>query len=125
MALERFLKIRCKDRLGLKGFDSGKPYFMQFTMKVTPEEFFEILLDEASQPIEPLELVYPKEVPIFEKYDEYVPEELVRKGFAYGVLDIEGMLKRIREWAVFAKIEYRDKNQAEARYLYEKPQKVK
>lgn len=123
MALERFLKIRCRDRLGLKGFDSGKPYFMQFTMQVSPEEFFAILLDEASQPIEPLELVYPKEVPIFEKYDEYVPEELIRKGFAYGVLDIEGMLKRVREWAPYARITGRDKRQIEERYLYEKPQK--
>ena len=31
LALERFLKIRCKDRLGLKGFDSLRPYYMQFT----------------------------------------------------------------------------------------------
>ena len=125
MALERFLKIRCKERLGLKGFDSGKPYFMQFTMKVTPEEFFEILLDEASQPIEPMELVYPKEVPIFEKYDEYVPEELVRKGFAYGVLDIQGMIKRIREWAPYARIGHRETKPVEARYLYEKTKESK
>ncbi len=45
-----------------------------------------------------MELVYPKEVPIFEKYDEYVPDELVRKGFALGVLDVAGMMDRIMEW---------------------------
>ena len=38
-------------------------------------------------------------MPLFEKYDEFLPDELVRKGFAYGVLDIDGMKSRIRSWA--------------------------
>ena len=46
-----------------------------------------------------MELLYPDEVPVFEKYDEYVPDELVRKGFAYGVLDIEGMRRRVLGWS--------------------------
>ena len=49
-----------------------------------------------------MELVYPKEIPVFEKYDEYVPPELVRKGFACGVLDIAGMKSRIQSWKKFA-----------------------
>ena len=98
LALERFLKIRCADRLGLKGLDSVRPYYMQFTMKVSEEEFFEIVKEEAEKEFDPLELVYPGENPVFEKYDQYVPEELVRKGFAYGVLDIEGMKKRVLGW---------------------------
>ena len=43
-------------------------------------------------------LVYPKELPLFDKYDEYLPEELVRKGFAYGVLDLGEMKKVILNW---------------------------
>ncbi len=50
-----------------------------------------------------MELVYEKEVPVFEKYDEYVSEELVRKGFAYGVLEIDTMKKRIDSWEKFVK----------------------
>ena len=38
---------------------------------------------------------------MFEKYDEYVPEELVRKGFAYGVLDVQGMRRRVAEWRAY------------------------
>ena len=98
LALERFLKIRCAKRLGLKGLNPSRPYYMQFTMKVTEEEFFEIVTEEAEKGIDPMELLYPKENPVFEKYDVYVPEELIRKGFAYGVLDMEGMLKRVMEW---------------------------
>ena len=43
-------------------------------------------------------LVYPNEVPVFEKYDEYVPAELTKKGFACGVLDVRGMKERVRSW---------------------------
>ena len=98
LALERFLKLRCGQRLGLKGLQSSRPYYMQFTMQVSEAEFYEIVSLEAEKEIDPLELVYEKEVPVFEKYDEYVPEELVRKGFACGVLDMEGMKQRVLSW---------------------------
>ncbi len=98
LALERFLKLRCAPRLGLKGMDTSRPYYLQFTMQVGEEEFYRIVSEEAAKDFDPLELVYPKEVPVFEKYDEYVPEELVRKGFARGVLDTESMKKRLRSW---------------------------
>ena len=70
-------------------------------MDAGPEEFFETLGKEAAIAIDPMELVYPGEVPYFEKYDLLLPKELVRKGFAYGVLDIQGMLKRVSEWTGF------------------------
>jgi len=98
LALERFLKIKCGERLGLKNFDSARPYYMQFTMKVTEEEFYRIVAEEAQKPFDPMELVYPKELPLFDKYDEYLPEELVRKGFALGVLDVETMRQTVLGW---------------------------
>lgn len=98
LALERFLKIRCGKRLGLRGMSPARPYYLQFTMKVGEEDFYRIVAEEAAKDFDPLELVYPKEVPVFEKYDEFVPEELVRKGFALGVLDVEGMKRRVQSW---------------------------
>ena len=103
LALERMLKIRCKQRLGLKGLDSLRPYYLQFTMKVSASDFYRIMVEEAEQDFDPLELVYPNEVPNFEKYDEYVPAELVRKGFALGVLDVEGMKQSVRSWSRYVK----------------------
>ena len=99
LALERFLKIRCGKRLGLKGLSHSRPYYLQFTMKVSEEEFYQITAEEAEKDFDPLELVYPKEVPVFEKYDEYVPEELIRKGFAYGVLNLLEMKNRVAGWS--------------------------
>lgn len=101
LAMERFLKIRCGARLGLKNFDSARPYYMQFTMRVGKEEFFQILSEEIRKPLDPMELVYPGELPLFDKYDEYLPEELVRKGFAEGVLDVEEMKQTIMQWTHF------------------------
>lgn len=92
------MKIKCGDRLGLKNFDSARPYYMQFTMKVSEDDFYRIIQEEIQKPFDSLDLVYPKELPLFDKYDEYLPEELVRKGFAYGVLDIEGMRDTILSW---------------------------
>lgn len=98
LAMERFLKLKCAEKLGLSALDSARPYFIEFKMKATREEFFRVLAETAKQPIDPLELVYPGEVPLFEKYDEFVPPELIKKGFAYGILDINGMKNRISEW---------------------------
>ena len=98
LALERFLKLKCSDRLGLKGMDSSRPFYIQFTMKVSPEEFFSVLTKEAEKEFSPMELVYDSEVPIFEKYDEFLPAELVKKGFAFGILGISEMIERILSW---------------------------
>lgn len=98
LAMERFLKLKCADRLGLRNLDSARPFFIQFSMNADEETFFTVLFEEIRKPIDPLELVYPKELPLFDKFDEYLPEELVRKGFACGVLDLEGLRKRILGW---------------------------
>ncbi len=99
LALERFLKLRCGARLGIKGLDSARPYFIRFNMRVDQEDFWKVLSEEASKPIDPMELVYPGEVPIFSKYDEFLPDELIKKGFAYGILNIAEMRARVFELA--------------------------
>ncbi len=66
-------------------------------MDVGKDEFLEILKEEANKDFDPLELVYPKEVPVFDKYDEYLPDELVRKEFARSILDIKEMRKCVNK----------------------------
>ena len=105
LAMERFLKIKCADRLGLKNFDSARPYYMQFTMKADERTFFQVASEEIRKPIDPLELVYDKELPLFDKYDEYLPEELVKKGFAYGVLDLDGLRETVLSWGAEAQVQ--------------------
>lgn len=97
LALERFLRLKCASRLGLKNFDSVRPYYIQFSMDVSEGEFYQILAEEAAKDFDPLDLLYPKEVPVFDKYDEYLPDDLVRKEFAYSVLDLTEMRRAIGE----------------------------
>ena len=100
LALERLLKIKCAKELGLKGLDSSRPYYMTFIMSPEIEEraFYTVVANEAEALDDPMELIYPGEVPTFEKYDELVPELLVRKGFAEGTLDVAGMKARVAQW---------------------------
>ena len=98
LALERFLRLRCASRLGLgKDFDSIRPYYMRFTMLASEADFYRILLDEIARPIDPMELLYPNETPVFDKYDDVLPPALTRRGFAFGVLDIDTMRRRVEE----------------------------
>ncbi len=101
LALERFLKIKCGERLGLRNLDSARPYYMQFIMKAGEATFFQVLGEEMQKPLDPMELVYPKELPLFDKYDEFLPAELVRKGFAYGVLDLDTLRETVLGWCEY------------------------
>lgn len=117
LALERMLKIKAAPALGLKGIDASRPYFIQFKMPCAAGDaegtgdaatgagaaeaaarFFAEMARIAAEDFDPMELLYPAEVPLFEKYDGLLPAELVRRGFAYGVLDVAGAKARIRSW---------------------------
>lgn len=97
LTLERIIRIKCAGALGLKNFESSRPYFMQFTMNADRKEFFRVLKNETMKDFDPTELVFAKEVPLFEKYDEFLPEELVIKGFAHGVLSLDGARQFIED----------------------------
>jgi len=97
LTLERIIRIKCAPYIGLKSFESSRPYFMQFTMDCDRKEFFRILKQEIMKDFDPTDLVFPKEVPLFEKYDEYLPEELVIKGFANGILSVDGARQFIKD----------------------------
>ena len=84
--------------LACVGWNPMRPYFMQFTMKVSPADFFRILAEEAAADFSSMELLYPDEVPVFDKYDEYLPTELVRRGFAEGVLHTAEMRETVLSW---------------------------
>ena len=89
LAMERFLRLKCGEKLGLKNLESFRPFFMQFTMDADAAAFYAVLREEGEKLSNPMDLVYPNEVPLFDKYDEYLPEELIKKGFAYGVLRMD------------------------------------
>ena len=99
LALERVIKLKLASRLGIKGVDVSRPYFIQFRMAATPKEFLSALEGVFLAELDPMSLLFPGELPTFDKYDEFLPPELVRKGFAEGTLDIEGARERVLGWS--------------------------
>jgi len=99
LALERVIKLKLASRLGIKGVDVSRPYFIQFRMAATPKEFLSALEGVFLAELDPMGLLFPGELPTFDKYDEFLPPELVRKGFAEGTLDIEGARERALGWS--------------------------
>ena len=63
-----------------------------------PKALIEALAEEAAADFSSMELLYPDEVPVFDKYDEYLPTELVRRGFAEGVLHTAEMRETVLSW---------------------------
>ena len=49
LALERFLKIKCAAKLKLKKMNVSRPYFIQFQMKATIQEFYEVFIRRKSK----------------------------------------------------------------------------
>lgn len=98
LALERIIKRKLPPKLGIKGVSVARPYFIQFRMKASATEFFDALASCAIDDFDPEDLLFEHEVPVFEKYDAFVPAELIRKGFARGVLDMQGAFARIADF---------------------------
>ena len=84
--------------LGISGIDFEGCYYMMFRMEKGDERgFFDALNDYfGSGSYKAENLVSPKELPSFEKYDEYVPAELLRYAYASDRLNVEEAAKRIR-----------------------------
>jgi ATP-dependent Lhr-like helicase len=56
------------------------------------------LVSLAQEHIDPLDLVGPDETPPPQKYDEFIPPDLLRKAFAADYLDVVGMQKALVGW---------------------------
>ena len=88
-------KIFCVDALGIAMRTHSRVNMIMLGAIIKASGFIPL---EAAKELDPMELIYQNELPLFDKYDEFLPPELVKKGFACSVLDIQGVKKRINEW---------------------------
>lgn len=79
--LRRFLAAHAKE-LGISGIEFEGCYYILFHMEGDGKSFCRTLSRLAADGIRPAELVSPSELPIFDKYDAYVPGELLRAAYA-------------------------------------------
>ena len=79
--LRRFLLAHAKE-LGLSGLEFEGCYYMTFRLDGTREKFLAALATLARDPIDCDALVSPAEQPLFDKFDPFIPGELLRRAYA-------------------------------------------
>lgn len=82
----------------ISGIESGGSYYITFRMERGNAAQLEMRLNEAFRYLKNTDvLVSDKELPAFEKYDEYIPAELLRSAFARDKLHLTEIKERICE----------------------------
>ena len=86
---------------GISGMDYEGCNYLSFRMERGSEASLMVGLQRhfESASTTPLSLVSPKELPVFEKYDEYIPGDLLRHAYATDRLDMMEAKMRIRQIA--------------------------
>jgi len=94
----RRLIQRESKRFGISGVEYEGCYFIKFRMSGGNDyELMQALNVHAEEGIDPMDLVSSGELPVLEKYDAYVPADLLRHAYAADKLNPTEAEMRIRE----------------------------
>lgn len=97
--LERFLRFHCKAALGIKSVKARSPYFLVVRLGKCKLESLEYELRAIGQGnLSADELLDSEEVPKLQKYDEFVPMQLLQKSFVSDYLSVEALTATIQQW---------------------------
>ncbi len=97
-ALKNVLKTRCKEEFGISSVSSFSCYYLTFKMdKKTPVELIsfleEIFLNDSFCDVD---YVVDSDVLISEKFDRFIPQNLLKKAFAADSLEFEDLALKCR-----------------------------
>jgi ATP-dependent helicase Lhr and Lhr-like helicase len=97
--LERFLRFYVKDALGLKGIKARSPYFLIVRLGKCKLEALEYEIRSlADRQLEADLLLDSDEIPKLQKFDPFIPSELLRKSFVTDYLDLATLTSLISDW---------------------------
>ncbi|TAF03912.1 MAG: DEAD/DEAH box helicase [Nostocales cyanobacterium] len=97
--LERLLNSFCRESLEISSIGGINPYYL--TLKLGKDKFSSVYSEIASlseQRITAEHLVSHAEAPKLQKYDQFIPNQLLRKAFVNDYLDMEEMRKQFLNW---------------------------
>ena len=94
--LRRFLTAHASE-LGISGIEFEGCRYISFHMEGTREDFLARLAAVTACGVHADELVFPSEHPLFDKYDAFIPAELLRKAYARDRLDPAEVERRLAE----------------------------
>jgi ATP-dependent Lhr-like helicase len=97
--LERLLRLRIMGKFGVNSIQGIPPYFLTLTMKTGDEKsLLRGLLAAAQNTRDNEQLLSSDDTTQSGKYDEFVPEPLLRKSFASERLDIVELRSDLAKW---------------------------
>lgn len=97
--LERLLNSFCRESLEISSIGGINPYYL--TLKLGKDKFSSVYPEISSlceQRITAEYLVSHAEAPELQKYDKFIPHELLRKAFVNDYLDMEELRQQILLW---------------------------
>ena len=94
--LRRFLATHARE-LGISGIEFDGCHYITFRMEGTREDFLYALAPILSRGIDCNDLVGPAEHPIFDKFDPFIPGDLLRRSYAVDRLRADEVEKRLRQ----------------------------
>ncbi|ARV60199.1 ATP-dependent helicase [Nostocales cyanobacterium HT-58-2] len=100
--LERLLNGFCRESLEISSISGDNPYFL--TIKLAPkkiEYLYSEILSLCEQRINNEDLVGDAEAPQIQKYDEFIPDRLLRKAFASNNLDMSELREQVALWQTY------------------------
>lgn len=97
--LERWIRYAGKEEVEVVSTGGISPYFLTVQVRrPVIEEFRQWIISRHDKEIDEEDLVGETEAPQLQKYDEFVPPELLRKAFTGDCLDIEEMKREVSQW---------------------------
>lgn len=96
--LKKVLRTCCAQRFGISSVSSESCYYITFKMENgTPDDLLDYLSKAfATTNINPEEFVDENDLVVYEKYDKYIPQNLLNKAFAHDRLDFHELGERCR-----------------------------
>ena len=96
--LRKYLKNNAQ-KFNISGIEFEGCYYITFKMEKTSPDYLisRLMQDVERYGINPHELVENGEIPIFEKYDPYIPQSLLRRAYATDKLRADEPEDKIRE----------------------------
>lgn len=97
--LERYLRFYCKEALGIKSIKARSPYFLIVRLGKCKLEALEYEIRSLSQrQFNADQLLDFDEIPKLQKFDQFIPPELLRKSFATDYLDLSELSSIVSTW---------------------------
>ena len=97
--LERLLNFFVRESLDIRSIGGMSPYFLTVKLgKNNVQELHEQIIYFCNKELTADDLIASDEAPRLQKYDEFIPNNLLRKAFAGDYLDVSELQQILRSW---------------------------